>query len=246
MSTEPPAWSTNRMRNITAHLGMMCIAAVVLTGCGQDTSTPPTPASPAARESEKTQVADLDSPESVTVMVNKRRPLDPQNYAPKDLRKVDGEHLRVEAANSLQQMLADMRNDGITVTVLSAYRSYKTQESTYQHWVKENGQFAADQLSARPGFSEHQTGLAVDLGDGSGCDLQACFADTQAAQWARENAFKYGFVLRFPADQGAVTGYTYEPWHFRYIGEDHAAAFTKSSASTLEEFYGTGPAPDYS
>ena len=136
--------------------------------------------------------------------------------------------------------------EGITVSITSAYRPYDEQVTTYQHWVDVNGQETADTISARPGHSEHQTGLVMDIADGSGCDLQECFADTAAAQWAAEHAQDYGFVLRYPQDGEDVTGYAYEPWHFRYIGEERAQEFADSGAATLEEFYGTGPAPDYS
>lgn len=187
----------------------------------------------------------IDAADSTTVIVNKQRPLTPQDYAPHELKNVEGQLLRPDAAAALEQMLADMRHDGIEVSLISGYRSFEDQTATYQHWVKHNGQKDADSLSARPGFSEHQTGLAIDLGDSSGCNLRTCFADTPAAHWAADHAHRYGFVLRFAANQSQVTGYEYEPWHFRYIGKNQAADFMSSSTMTLEEFYGTGPAPHY-
>ena len=190
--------------------------------------------------------ADIDTSSSTDVVVNKARPLDPEDYAPEPLEDIEGQQLREDAAGAAEQMLSDMRDEGITVSITSAYRPYDEQVTTYQHWVDVNGQETADTISARPGHSEHQTGLVMDIADGSGCDLQECFADTAAAQWAAEHAQDYGFVLRYPQDGEDVTGYAYEPWHFRYIGTERAQEFADSGASTLEEFYGTGPAPDYS
>ncbi|MEW1977901.1 M15 family metallopeptidase [Kocuria palustris] len=190
--------------------------------------------------------ADVDTSTSTDVVVNKARPLDPEDYAPEPLEDIEGQQLREDAAGAAQQMLSDMRDEGLTVSITSAYRPYDEQVTTYQHWVDVNGQETADTISARPGHSEHQTGLVMDIADGSGCDLQECFADTAAAQWAAEHGQDYGFVLRYSQDGEDVTGYAYEPWHFRYIGEERAQEFADSGAATLEEFYGTGPAPDYS
>lgn len=224
----------------------LCVA-LLLSGCQEEPApTPAATASPSFTTAPAAAPAvDTTTPDSLTVMVNKQNPLQPQGYAPTDLREIEGHQLRAEAADAAQNMLQDMRADGVQVTVTSAYRSYETQVSTYDHWVQQNGQLTADRVSARPSFSEHQTGLAMDLADATGCDLQACFANTEAAQWAAQNAPDYGFVLRFPEGQENVTGYVYEPWHFRYIGPDQAQAFRSSQASTLEEFLGTGPAPDY-
>lgn len=190
--------------------------------------------------------ADIDTSSSTDVVVNKARPLDPEDYAPEPLEDIEGQQLREDAAGAAQQMLSDMRDEGITVSITSAYRPYDEQVTTYQHWVDVNGQETADTISARPGHSEHQTGLVMDIADGSGCDLQECFADTEAAQWAAEHAQDYGFVLRYPQGGEDVTGYAYEPWHYRFIGPERAQEFVDSGAATLEEFYGTGPAPDYS
>ena len=128
--------------------------------------------------------ADIDTSSSTDVVVNKARPLDPEDYAPEPLEDIEGQQLREDAAGAAQQMLSDMRDEGITVSITSAYRPYDEQVTTYQHWVDVNGQETADTISARPGHSEHQTGLVMDIADGSGCDLQECFADTAAAQCA--------------------------------------------------------------
>ncbi|NHU84789.1 M15 family metallopeptidase [Kocuria sp. JC486] len=234
------------------------LAGLLLVGCGTGTSSEssaPTDAAstttsagaPASSAPSGAAAADADTTtaDSLDVVVNKQNPLDPADYTPDPLVAIEGQQLRGDAAEALETMLEDMRAEDITVSVTSAYRSYDTQVSTYDHWVQQNGQVTADRISARPGYSEHQTGLAVDLADGSGCDLQVCFSKTRAAQWAADNAFEYGFVLRFPEGKESITGYAYEPWHFRYIGRDQAEQFHASGAKTLEEFYGTGAAADY-
>lgn len=245
-------------------------ALLLLTACGQQPpDTPPeraedpAPASSAASSATGTSAADgrapgvpsapdpqargvdLDAADSPTVIVNKQRPLQPADHVPEPLVELEGHRLREDAATAAAAMLQDMRAEGITVGLTSAYRSYEEQVGTYRHWVELNGQETADTVSARPGHSEHQTGLALDLSDGSGCDLQACFAQTEAAQWAAQHAHEYGLVLRYPQGAQEVTGYAYEPWHYRYIGADEAALLHEQGDATLEEFYGTGPAPDY-
>ena len=93
------------------------------------------------------------------------------------------------------------------------------------------------ELSARPGHSEHQTGLAVDIAaPDSTCSLQQCFAETAARRWAAENAYRFGFIVRYPSGATPTTGYAYEPWHLRYVGSDIAGGMRSDNAATLEEF----------
>ena len=185
------------------------------------------------------------SPESLRCLVNKMRPFAQKDWAPSDLVDFEGQQLRAEAAQAARTMMDAAKAEGVTLTVSSAYRSYAVQQQTYQHWVSVNGQKVADQLSARPGYSEHQTGLAIDFSSPEGCRLEECYEDTRAGRWLAKNAQNYGFILRFPKGQQAVTGYLFEPWHYRYLGKDLAAQYTVSGAGTLEEFLGTGAAPDY-
>ncbi|WP_324645285.1 M15 family metallopeptidase [Pseudarthrobacter sp. LT1] len=115
----------------------------------------------------------------------------------------------------------------------SGYRSYLAQADTLDSHV-------ADHASARAGYSEHQTGWAVDVGDGSGtCSVTACFADQPPAVWAAANAHRFGFIVRYPAGAEAITGYAYEPWHLRYVGVE-AATEIHDQGITLEEFAGRG------
>lgn len=185
------------------------------------------------------------SPESLRCLVNKMRPFAQKDWAPSDLVDLEGQQLRAEAAQAARTMMDAAKAEGVTLTVSSAYRSYAVQQQTYQHWVSVNGQKVADQLSARPGYSEHQTGLAIDFSSPEGCRLEECYEDTRAGRWLAKNAQNYGFILRFPKGQQAVTGYLFEPWHYRYLGKDLTARYVASGANTLEEFLGTGAAPDY-
>ena len=185
----------------------------------------------------------LDDPNSPWVVVNKKRPL-PSDFAPKDLAGIgNGEQMRVSAATSLNNLLVSAKRQGINLSPISGYRSYVTQSSVYGSYVKKDGQTAADTYSARPGHSEHQTGLAVDLGNGV-CDLQICFGDTPAGKWLSDHAAEYGFIIRYQKDSESLTGYQYEPWHIRYVGTDLANELKKSN-QTLEQFVGLPTSSNY-
>lgn len=132
------------------------------------------------------------------------------------------------------------------MTLASGYRSFQTQTATYNGYVDSRGQASADTASARPGFSEHQTGWAFDIGDGGGeCSFQPCFAEQPAAVWAKANAFKYGFVVRYPWMLHEITGYYYEPWHLRFVGVEAATDMANRGIGTLEEYFGLEAAPGY-
>lgn len=194
----------------------------------------------------------VDDPASLWVVSDKLRPLDPVDYTPGDLVTPDvvsqnPPTLRAEAADAVVAMFAAGEAEGAgRFQVQSAYRSYATQVSVYDGWVQQLGQAQADAQSARPGFSEHQTGLALDISPiPLSCALQACFGDTPQGRWLAAEAWRFGFLLRYPADKVAVTGFTFEPWHFRYVGVDLSTEMHETGVTTLEEFFDLPAAPDY-
>ena len=193
----------------------------------------------------------IDDPNSIWVVADKLRPLDPSNYAPRDLVTLKHPHraeprLRSGAASAYTAMYNAAKADGLTLVILSAYRSYSVQVAVYNGWVDRLGVDKADLQSARPGYSEHQTGLSVDIAAEDGrCTIADCFGDTPEGKWLADNAWKYGWVLRYPEGLTAITGYKYEPWHWRYVGRGLAAELHTRPNITLEEFFGLPPAPDY-
>lgn len=209
----------------------------------------PTPTPEPTPEPEPAPVYDVDSPASITVVVNKQRPLNPIDWAPDDLvmpegiPNVWGHPIRAEAANALQQMYAAATADGVPFTITSGYREYALQKEIYDGLVAEGGVEYADLDTARPGHSEHQTGLAVDLYGEEGCQLSACFGETATGIWLRDNAYQFGYILRYNDGEDPVVGYTYEPWHFRYVGVDVAIAMHDQGELNLETFFGLPPAP---
>lgn len=180
---------------------------------------------------------------SLTAVVNKKHKL-PQDYKPKNFKPVSGIYLRTEAANAAVTLIDTAAKAGHNLKIISGYRSYSSQAVIYNNYVNQDGQSAADTYSARPGHSEHQTGLAVDFGNTSGyCDLEVCFGNTPAGKWLAANASVYGFVVRYPSGRENSTGYQYEPWHLRYLGIDTAKSVA-SSGKTLDEYFGI-PAGGY-
>lgn len=189
---------------------------------------------------------DFDSASSLQVVVNKHRQLNPAAYVPGQLVRVQAERLRAPAADAYKQFAKAAKAAGVNVMPISGYRSFSEQASLYDSYVRQYGQATADTLAARPGYSEHQTGLAMDIGNASGtCALQACFANTPAGRWAAEHGWEYGFIIRYPAGAEATTGYTYEPWHLRYVGKVIAEDMQSTGIATLEKYFGLEAAPDY-
>lgn len=192
-------------------------------------------------------------PSRTDVVVNKRRPLSPLDYAPAELRApevstaTDKALLRPDAASAVEDMFRAAAQEGVGLTLVSGYRSYADQEATYAHWVAVYGDAGqADTVSARPGYSEHQTGLAFDIGAADGaCTLSGCFRDTRAAQWAAAHAAEFGVLLRYPLGASDITGFSAESWHFRFVGRDVAQAMQSGGTQTLEEHFGLPAAPSY-
>lgn len=159
------------------------------------------------------------------LVVNKKHCL-PKDYDPNGLTD--------ETMSSWNEMKAMAKKDGINLNLQSGYRSYKYQIETYNYWVNLYGKEYADTVSARPGYSEHQTGMAIDVSGTHGCDLETCFGNTEEGRWLKNNAHKYGFIIRYAAKEEDLTGYSEEPWHIRYIGSE--AENIKQSGKSLEEY----------
>ena len=187
----------------------------------------------------------IDDPGSTWVVVNKLRPLSPLGYAPADLVDVGGgRELRAEAAQAIGALQAEAAAAGLDISVQSAYRSFDYQQGLFGNSTARFGVAGAELRSARPGFSEHQTGLSLDVG-GGGCDIERCFGDTAEGRWVVANAHRWGFVVRYPLGSEPITGYQYEPWHLRYVGPELATEMHETGVATLEEFFGLPPAPEY-
>ncbi|MGB4614146.1 MAG: M15 family metallopeptidase [Erysipelotrichaceae bacterium] len=182
---------------------------------------------------------DLDS---ILILVNKKHDL-PSDYEPSDLVKPNvksnksGLSLRQEAALAIEEMFNKALEDDITLVLGSSYRSYSYQSKLYNNYVAKDGEEKANKYSAKPGQSEHQTGLAADISDASGANyLKQSFKDTPEGIWLKDNAHNFGFILRYPEGKEEITGYMFEPWHFRYVGIEEATKIYNSNL-TFEEYY---------
>lgn len=197
----------------------------------------------------------LTNPESIWVIVNKQHPLQPQSYIPSDLRLPDVSQripgaeqmqLREEAATALEKLFADAQTAGHQLQITTAFRGYNYQKSLYDGYVREQGQAAADTESARPGYSEHQTGLAADIRPADGrCYLEQCFGETPEGEWLAKNAHKYGYIIRYVEGKESITGYSYEPWHVRYVGSELSLEMHTTGIQTLEEFFSVNGGTTY-
>lgn len=196
---------------------------------------------------------DLFEPGRSWVVVNKQHALQPIDYAPEQTVWAEGvqrtgtEQMRPDVAAALSQLVGAARADGAgEIGVNSAFRGYDYQAENHDGFVRELGRDDAELTSARPGHSEHQTGLAVDLvACGASCGGIRDFGGTAQAQWVAENAWRYGFIVRYDEGQTEATGYEWEPWHLRYVGTELASAYTEGGYRTLESFFGLPAAPDY-
>lgn len=143
-------------------------------------------------------------------------------------------YLNKEAYENFEKMWADAKKEGLEFAVYSGYRSYQTQTNLYNGYVNKDGKELADTYSARPGNSEHQLGLAVDLK--SKTKTTDYFETTDEYAWLQENSYKYGFIMRYELGQEYITGYQYEPWHYRYCGLE-CATYIHENKITFEEYY---------
>lgn len=191
-------------------------------------------------------VAVVTNADSTLVLANKQRNL-PPDYEPDDLVvpnvafSFSGDspkkQLRQEAAEALESLFAAAENANIDLKAVSGYRSYATQKSLFAYYASQHGEVEAARFSARPGQSEHQTGLSMDVSSASvGYGLEERFGETEEGRWLVAHAAEYGFIIRYPKGKEEVTGYTYEPWHIRYVGQDVAEQIMDKDV-TLEEFF---------
>ena len=194
------------------------------------------------------QLYSIDNPDSLWVIVNKNRKPLPREYKPSAL---DVPQVTLKLNDSNEQMLVDSRakapleelfaaakKAGHGLTLASGYRSYDYQVQVYNGFVATEGRAEAERSSAKPGYSEHQTGLAVDVCNSSdSCLVLEKFSpDSPAATWLASNAPSFGFIIRYPADKESVTGYKHEPWHLRFVGKELAQQ-VQQTGKTLEEFF---------
>ena len=168
------------------------------------------------------------------VIANKTYSL-PSNFAPNNLVTINGYIKVVDyVKDAFLSLSSDAKAIGLNIYASSGYRSYSNQKYIYENYVSMDGKENADRYSARAGYSEHQTGLAIDVNT-----IDMSFDNTSESVWLRENAYKYGFIIRYPKGKEEITGYMYEPWHIRYVGKELSNKLYKDgSYITLEEYYG--------
>lgn len=222
-------------------LSVILLSVILLTACQE--SKPPVESKETTKNNETKTVQvkekkvakthDKEVKDGITyidgiLIVNKDIEL-PETYHP-DVDQTANQHLN--------ELIAAGIEDGLNLVLRSAFRSYERQASLYNQYVARDGQKKADTYSARPGHSEHQTGLAFDLGNIEGSDdFMESFEDTKEGQWLKSHAHEYGFIIRYPKGKSDITGYQYEPWHLRYLGKPTAEKVYESGL-TLEEYLG--------
>lgn len=190
-------------------------------------------------------ICEIDEPEALDLWVDKYRNL-PAKYYPNDLKQVKKKYcsrslkLRSEACDAFETMCEAAIEDGIRLIAVSAFRDYEYQDKVYYRYYTKKMTIneyttTRDRVSARAGHSEHQSGFAVDVGCDEDSLLEESFENTKAGIWIAKNCVKYGFILRYPKGKEHITGYKYEPWHFRYLGHDLAKR-VHDSGLTYDEF----------
>ena len=193
------------------------------------------------------QYIEVDTePDSYTVLVNREYPIS-KDYVPADLvvpnvafsfyGTYEKSYVRKQAARALEKLFAGAQEEGYMLKAVSAYRSYERQTQIYNNNVNTKGTNKTNKVSAKPGSSEHQTGLAIDVSCNSvGCALELSFGQTSEGKWLKKNCHKYCFIIRYQKNEKKITGYSYEPWHLRYVGKN-LAKYLKKNKMTLEEYY---------
>lgn len=199
---------------------------------------------PAENSKDREQSLKEAQEKGLLLLVNKEYSID-KDYKPDDLKKIkyfmpdrdpSTRYMRAEAADAFHQLVDKAAEDGIELKMTTAYRSYDFQKLLFDSYVKKEGEEAANKYSAKPGQSEHQTGLAVDVTSPSvDYQLSDDYGETKEGKWLAGHAHEFGFILRFPKDKEDITGYQYEPWHIRFVGLTAANEIYKQE-TTLEEY----------
>ena len=180
----------------------------------------------------------VENPDELLVLVNKNNQLS-NDYIPKNLESISlryankDKYLRKEAKDAFEKLSSEAAALGYRIVAVSAYRDYNYQNELFNYYVEEKGLEYALDCSAKPGHSEHQTGLAVDV-EGENKDYDN-FEDTKEFSWMKDNAHRFGFILRYPKGKEHITGFKYEPWHYRYVGINIATEIYEKNI-TLEEY----------
>lgn len=185
-----------------------------------------------------TNVKETDLSKGYLILVNKYYQLK-SDYVPNNLVTIESKYgvsqsLESTVYEAYKRLWEDANKEGLSFYINSPYRSYNTQSALYQRYANQDGYVNADTYSARAGYSEHQTGLAFDVT--SKTTNFSTFENSKEFAWMQENAHKYGFILRYPKNKTHITGYIYEPWHYRYVGVDVATKI-KELDITYEEYY---------
>ena len=181
----------------------------------------------------------VENPDDILVLVNKNNQL-LSSYIPNNLESIslkyanNDKYLKKEAKIAFEKLSEDAYKLGYHIIAVSAYRDYNYQKELFDYYVKEKGLEYALDCSAKPGHSEHQTGLALDV-EGSNKDYDN-FENSKEFIWMKDNSYKYGFILRYPKGKENITGFKYEPWHYRYVGID-VAKYIYENNLTLEEYF---------
>jgi len=217
-------------------------SALAETPTPTPTATPSITATPTPTPT-STPGESIDRADSIWVVVNKQRPLNPIKYKPLMDKTLN---LAKPAADGYRLLKAAVTKAGKgSLCLNSGYRSYNTQVNTYNTDVKRYGKTVAENLAAHPGYSEHQTGLAADVSTTAlGCRITK-FGSSAASAWIAANGWQYGFIVRYPNGETVTTGYQYEPWHLRFVGVELATKMHDQKITVLEKFWNLPAAPKY-
>lgn len=221
-------------------------AQAVTTGTSTDVPRGTSEVERTTNDVPRTPIYNTDLASSLQVVVNKQRPLNPVEYLPRGKVQIGYSWVAKPAAEAYGKLKAAVSAKKLgTLCINSGYRGFSSQKLIHDAKVALLGKTAGEKLAARPGYSEHQTGLAMDISTTQlGCRIGS-FGASKASKWIAANAWQYGFIVRYPNGKTAVTGYVWEPWHLRYVGIELATDMQSKKIATLEEYFGLPAAPKY-